>query len=144
MAGHRKPQRMTLRPMRPYRLWPYQIASRFGRHTPCAVDRILRDGDQVGPLEVIQTPGHTAGHLAFYWPERRTLLAGDALVTWPVFKPGWPALTLNAEQNLTTLQHIAEREIEVVGVGHGNRITSGGGEKLRTMLRSRNRIGGSG
>jgi len=142
VAGDRRPQCMTLRPMRPFRLWPYQIASRFGRHVPCAVDEILRDGDRVGPLQVIPTPGHTPGHLAFYWPERRALFAGDALVTWPVFEPGWPAFTLNTKQNRVSLRYMAELEVEVVGVGHGDPITSGGGERLRALLESENRRGG--
>lgn len=42
---------------------------------------LLQDGDRVGSLEVVASPGHTPGHLAFWNPRDGTLLAGDALVT---------------------------------------------------------------
>lgn len=41
----------------------------------------LRDGDRVGSLQVIATPGHTPGHIALYDPRDGSLIAGDALQT---------------------------------------------------------------
>ena len=35
---------------------------------------LLREGDQVGPLEVMHIPGHTPGHLAFHWEQRSVAL----------------------------------------------------------------------
>jgi glyoxylase-like metal-dependent hydrolase (beta-lactamase superfamily II) len=43
-------------------------------------DRLLADGDRVGSLEVVATPGHTPGHLAFLDTRDRTLIAGDAYI----------------------------------------------------------------
>ena len=43
--------------------------------------RLLRGGDQVGSLEVIESPGHSPGHLAFYDHRDGTLIAGDAYST---------------------------------------------------------------
>ena len=43
--------------------------------------RLLEAGDRVGSLEVIATPGHTPGHIAFFDTRDRTLIAGDALMT---------------------------------------------------------------
>jgi glyoxylase-like metal-dependent hydrolase (beta-lactamase superfamily II) len=43
--------------------------------------RLLHSGDKVGSLQVIATPGHTPGHVA-YWDSREgVLLAGDAYST---------------------------------------------------------------
>lgn len=43
--------------------------------------RLLQPGDKVGSLEVIASPGHTPGHVA-YWDSRDgVLLAGDAYTT---------------------------------------------------------------
>ncbi|HEY1351614.1 MAG TPA: MBL fold metallo-hydrolase, partial [Ktedonobacteraceae bacterium] len=39
---------------------------------------LLHEGDRIGSLEVIATPGHTPGHLAFLDTRDRTLIAGDA------------------------------------------------------------------
>jgi glyoxylase-like metal-dependent hydrolase (beta-lactamase superfamily II) len=43
--------------------------------------RLLREGDRVGSLEVIATPGHTPGHCSFLDTRDRTLIAGDAFQT---------------------------------------------------------------
>ncbi len=43
--------------------------------------RTLVEGDRVGSLEVIATPGHTPGHVAFLDPRDRTIYAGDVFTT---------------------------------------------------------------
>jgi glyoxylase-like metal-dependent hydrolase (beta-lactamase superfamily II) len=43
--------------------------------------RLLHEGDRVGSLEVIATPGHTPGHCSFLDTRDRTLIAGDAFQT---------------------------------------------------------------
>ena len=43
--------------------------------------RLLHEGDRIGSLEVIATPGHTPGHAAFLDVRNRTLIAGDAFQT---------------------------------------------------------------
>jgi glyoxylase-like metal-dependent hydrolase (beta-lactamase superfamily II) len=49
------------------------------RKTPVA--RLLHEGDRVGSLEVIATPGHTPGHCSFLDTRDRTVIAGDAFQT---------------------------------------------------------------
>ena len=43
--------------------------------------RLLRDGDSVGSLRVIATPGHTPGHIALFDPREGDVIAGDAFQT---------------------------------------------------------------
>ena len=43
--------------------------------------RLLHEGDRVGSLEVIDTPGHTPGHASFLDTRDRTIIAGDAFQT---------------------------------------------------------------
>lgn len=136
VAGDRKPQNMSLAFMRPYRLWQYQVASRFGSHPPVTVDQLIEHGSQVGPLQILYAPGHTPGHLVFYWPERKALFAGDALVTYPEFGPGWPAFMLNDKQNWVSLRQLSQLDIELLGVGHGEPILTGGGESLRALVKN--------
>jgi glyoxylase-like metal-dependent hydrolase (beta-lactamase superfamily II) len=45
-------------------------------------DARLNDGDRVGRLEVIFTPGHTPGHIAFRDPRDGTVIAGDVFTTF--------------------------------------------------------------
>lgn len=138
VLGERKPQCMSLGLMRPFRLWPYQLASRFGSHPPCPVDRTLDGGDEVGPLQTVYAPGHTPGHLAYYWPERRALFAGDALVTYPDFDAGWAAFSLNARQNLESMRMLAELDVDILGVGHGDPISTTAGARLRALVGMQN------
>ena len=92
------------------------------------------DGDMVAPVHVLHTPGHTPGHLAFWWPERRVLFAGDAIATYPMFEAGWPAFNLNPTRQRTSIRRMADLEAKVVAVGHGDPITGGAAERLRSLV----------
>jgi glyoxylase-like metal-dependent hydrolase (beta-lactamase superfamily II) len=140
IAGERAAQPVTIVPMRPlstyWRVYYLQFGAALGRgkHPPCPVGSTLKDGDMVGPVQVLHTPGHTPGHLAFWWPERRILFAGDAIATYPVFEAGWPAFNLNPTQQRTSIRRMADLEAEVVAVGHGDPITGGAAERLRSLI----------
>src|SRR5881275_1431786 len=43
--------------------------------------RLLHEGDRIGSLEVIATPGHTPGHIAFLDTRNRAVIAGDVFQT---------------------------------------------------------------
>jgi glyoxylase-like metal-dependent hydrolase (beta-lactamase superfamily II) len=42
----------------------------------------LSDGDRVGSLEVVASPGHTPGHVAFLDTRDRSLIAGDVFTSY--------------------------------------------------------------
>jgi glyoxylase-like metal-dependent hydrolase (beta-lactamase superfamily II) len=44
----------------------------------------LAEGDRVGSLEVVASPGHTPGHVAFIDTRDRTLIAGDVFTTYGI------------------------------------------------------------
>lgn len=140
VAGDRKAQGVTLKPGHPlrayYQIYPLQVAITlgFGTHPPCPPDRAVKEGDRIGPLHVIEAPGHSPGHLAFHWPERRILFAGDAIATWPEFAAGWPTFTLNLKQHRASLTRMAERDVDVVAVGHGEPITADGAARMRALV----------
>ena len=136
VSGDRRAQPVTLRPMQSLRLVPFQLGLRFGRpkHVPCPVDEALGEEDQVGPLQVLHAPGHTPGHLAFFWPERGVLLAGDAIATWPELCPGWKPFTLNATQQADSLRRMAALDPRVIGVGHGDAITENAADVVHRLL----------
>ena len=43
---------------------------------------MLQAGERVGSLEVVASPGHSPGHVAFLDTRDRTLLAGDVFTTY--------------------------------------------------------------
>jgi len=139
IAGERTAQPVTIIPMRPlgtyWRVYYLQFGAALGRgkHPPCTVDSTLNDGDTVGPVRVLHTPGHTPGHLAFWWPEHRVLFAGDAIATYPVFEAGWPAFNLNPTQQRNSLRRMADLGAEVLAVGHGEPITAGATQRVLSL-----------
>ena len=69
-----------------------EIRARFGcpvvgatadAHRLPKLDRAVKEGDTVAlgnaVGRVIETPGHTMGHIAFYYPDGRALFCGDTL-----------------------------------------------------------------
>jgi glyoxylase-like metal-dependent hydrolase (beta-lactamase superfamily II) len=139
VEGERKAQGVTLVPMRPFLTYlptyPLQVglALGIGKHPPCPVDQPLRDGDRLGSLEVLHAPGHAPGHLAFWWPERRALIAGDAIATWPTFDAGWYAFNLNERQHRESIHRMADLEPDVLAVGHGEPLTANVADRVRSL-----------
>jgi glyoxylase-like metal-dependent hydrolase (beta-lactamase superfamily II) len=137
VAGERQQQGVSLRPMKGIQVWPIiffgSLLGPLSNHKPARVDQLIDEGAQIGPLRVLHTPGHTPGHLAFYWQEKRALFTGDAFVTWPLICPGWPNAMLNEKDTWKSLRRMAEMDVDVVGVGHGKPITQNGGQVMRDL-----------
>lgn len=81
-------------------------------------------------LQVLHLPGHSAGHAAFYWPERALVLSGDLVLpeitTNPLAEytmtPTGVKRTLSLVQMLDSLEQLAELKIELIFPGHGSPI----------------------
>jgi glyoxylase-like metal-dependent hydrolase (beta-lactamase superfamily II) len=142
IAGQRKAQGVGFLPGHPLGTWlqtyPLQLGLNLGLapHPPCPVDHLVSDGDIIGSLRVLHTPGHSPGHLSFHWPERGVLFAGDAIATWPELGPGWPAFNLNPQQHRVSLSRMANLDARVVAVGHGEPLTSASSELIYQLAAS--------
>lgn len=137
VAGHREAQRVSLFPRRPFRMYHIQAgcALGFGTHFPCGVDFTVGEGDMIGPIRVLHTPGHTPGSLCFHWPEKKFLVTGDLVVSYPRVEAGWKGLTLNFQQSRESMARITRLpDVEILGVGHGEPITKGVHKKLPKLL----------
>ena len=139
IAGRREATRVSaFPPKRPFAVYKLQLglALGLGKHQPCEVDNRLKAGDRVGPLEVVETPGHTPGSLSFWWPAKKALFAGDVIATWPNFEAGWPGLTLDNERNLRSVHQLTDfGNAEVLCVGHGEPITQGAAEAIKKLVK---------
>ncbi|MPY73431.1 MAG: MBL fold metallo-hydrolase [Alphaproteobacteria bacterium] len=47
------------------------------------LDAALDFGDRIGAFEVVDASGKSPGEVALYWPERRMLVVGDAIIGTP-------------------------------------------------------------
>jgi glyoxylase-like metal-dependent hydrolase (beta-lactamase superfamily II) len=90
--------------------------------------RLLTAGDRVGSLEVIPSPGHTPGHIAFLDTRDGTLIAGDAFQTRGgvavagTLKPWFPFPALGTWHKPTALEsakHLRGLKPSRLAVGHG-------------------------
>lgn len=84
------------------------------------VARRLHEGDNVGAgFHVLETPGHTPGHVALWREADRTLIAGDVFFNLPRLgaPPGF--LTYDAERNRASMRRLAELRPALVLFGHG-------------------------
>lgn len=136
IMGERKAPRVRWRPMAPLAAYPYQLGLnlRLDQHHVCPVDHVLADGQEVGPLVVVHTPGHTPGHLAFYWPERGLMITGDIVATWPDLSPGWPAFTLDPQQHRASVRRMTGFKPTILAVGHGDPLVGSAEEDLHKLM----------
>jgi len=136
VAGQRAAQTVSWLPHAPVRCYPFQLGNNLGisKHKPRAADHFIHEGDQIGPLTVVHTPGHSPGHLAFWWAEKKVLFAGDAIVTWPRLELGWRGFLLNPSQHRESIRRLAEFDAELLCSGHGDPILSGASKQIREAL----------
>lgn len=94
--------------------------------------RLLHEGDRVGSLEMIATPGHTPGHASFLDTRDRTIIAGDAFQTMggvavsgtmtifplPAFATWYKPFCLKSARKLLALQP------SLLAVGHGRMLSN--------------------
>jgi glyoxylase-like metal-dependent hydrolase (beta-lactamase superfamily II) len=135
VSGDRRAQAVSILPRQSLKLLPFQLGLWLDRpkHIPCPVDELLDEGDALGPLQVLHASGHSPGHLAFAWPERKFAIVGDAVATWPQLCPGWHAFNLNKTQHHLTLRRLAALEATIIGVGHGEPILERAAETMHTL-----------
>jgi hydroxyacylglutathione hydrolase len=92
---------------------------------PHKVDRPIHGGDQIASFEVIDAPGHSAGHVAFWRESDRLLILGDVLTNMDQYTgiPGLhepkPTLTPDPVRNRESATKLAALEPELVCFGHG-------------------------
>ena len=93
------------------------------------VDRRLHEGDEVAGFTVLETPGHSAGHVVFWRESDRILVLGDVLNNMDVVT-GIPGLRLpkdwltpDPELNRRSAKSLTHLEPSLVLFGHGKPLT---------------------
>lgn len=85
--------------------------------------------DIAGGIEVIHTPGHSAGHMSLLWKkDRSVLLTGDAVVNVPSL--GYAVAYDDFETGKHSAAKLAELDFEVAAFGHGRPILSNASSKF--------------
>lgn len=89
------------------------------------VDRALVEGDEVAGFTVLDTPGHSAGHVSFWRESDRVLICGDVFANMDT-TTGIPGLrepkayfTPDPAANRRSAKRLGQLEPSLVLVGHG-------------------------
>ena len=102
------------------------------------IDKSVADGDEIpmfGGVEVIHTPGHTAGSVCYFLKSKGVLFSGDTIfsdgqrVSRSVPFPGY-----DAENYRQSLYRLAAMQFETLCGGHGDPLVQGASDKLRELL----------
>jgi glyoxylase-like metal-dependent hydrolase (beta-lactamase superfamily II) len=113
-------------------------------------DRLLEEGDRVGSLEVVASPGHTPGHIAFIDSRDRSLIAGDAYqtrggiavsgVVRPLFP--FPAMaTWHRPAALRSAEALRALNPSRLGTGHGDVLEDPGAAMDSAIETARRKFG---
>ena len=111
----------------------------------------LTGGERVGSLEVIATPGHTPGHVAFLDTRDRALIAGDALTSlgrvevptqfyWRF--PLAAHATWDKAKALESARALRALEPSLLVTGHGPAVRSPASAMDEAIARSARSLGG--
>jgi hydroxyacylglutathione hydrolase len=106
--------------------WPVRFfEERFWTGPPHPVARALHEGDEVADFTVLETPGHSRGHVAYWRESDRVLIAGDVLFNINPLT-GLPGLheppqvfSPDPARNRTSAHRLAELRPALACFGHG-------------------------
>lgn len=114
-----------------------------------APDILLAEGDRIGSLEVIATPGHTPGSISLLDKRNGVLVAGDALQTRGgiavsgVMKPLFPfpaMATWNKEEALKSALKLRALNPFLLAVGHGKMLENPGQQMDRAIEEAKGQL----
>jgi glyoxylase-like metal-dependent hydrolase (beta-lactamase superfamily II) len=87
-------------------------------------DIAVRDGETIEgsgwALQAVATPGHTANHLAFAWPDRKMLFVGDHVMGWSTSIVAPPDGSM--VDYMASLERLTNRNEDLYFSGHGPEI----------------------
>lgn len=94
---------------------------------PRCVDLYLQDGQVMDlgdtKMEIVHTPGHTRGHLCFYFPQEKVFFTGDLDLTR--IGPYYADRTSSLEDTLRSLERLKTYPVETYLTSHGKGIYDG-------------------
>ncbi len=99
------------------------------------VHRELSDGESLNEvlpgLQAIWLPGHTPGQMGYYWPAKRVMFCGDAVLIADRLRMPLPAFTPDMPTAKRSIRKLANMEIEILCPGHGRPRVGGASAALR-------------
>jgi hydroxyacylglutathione hydrolase len=105
--------------------WLSRLQERYWSGPPHPVAKALKEDDEVAGFTVLETPGHSRGHVAYWRESDRVLVLGDVLNNMNVMT-GIPGLheppdlfTPDPARNRESARRLAELKPSLACFGHG-------------------------
>ncbi len=112
-------------------------AAEIPQITSAAVPEAVVDGDLVFDLQMIDTPGHTAGHICVLDPAAGILVTGDALVGGGQgVEPPDPSFSEDMTTALESVAKLAGFDYEVALFGHGEPLLDGASAAVAALAQA--------
>jgi glyoxylase-like metal-dependent hydrolase (beta-lactamase superfamily II) len=97
---------------------------------------VLGDGDDVFGLQILTTPGHTAGHISIFDQDTGVLVAGDALTNEGQLAGSNPQFTEDEAAAAASVRKLAKLAPNTILVGHGDPVVDGAAVELEELASS--------
>jgi len=111
------------------------LSINFGSRSPGIVpDIVLSDGDTIGGLTVLHTPGHTPGSICLWLEADKVLISGDTVFTDGAFgRYDFPGGSRQALEQ--SLDRLVPLDVEGLYPGHGEPVDCGGKRHIAAAQR---------
>src|SRR4051794_31702855 len=122
----------------------------FWKDVETKPDVLLRGGERIGSLEVVPSPGHTAGHVSFLDTRDRSLIAGDVFTAYGRVEvsnhfywrfPLAYGATADRTQDLASARAMRALDPSRLALGHGPVAEGPGGAMDAAIARSAKAVG---
>ncbi len=115
----------------------FKAFSPFVKTKPVQPDILLEEGDRVGGMTVVHTPGHTPGSIALYDPEKKLIFIGDTMRYQNGKLTGPPEqFTPDMSEALRSIKKISLMEFDVMLSGHGDPLLPNASQMVKEFCNS--------
>ncbi|MCA6067794.1 MBL fold metallo-hydrolase [Chryseobacterium sp. RG1] len=105
--------------------WVAKLQQKYWAGQGHKVERTIVENDRIGNFRVIETPGHSAGHISLFREHDGLLIIGDAatnmnlLTTATGLRLPPNLFTSDQQRNIRSLQKLADLNPAIICFGHG-------------------------
>ncbi|MFZ1398306.1 MAG: MBL fold metallo-hydrolase [Candidatus Promineifilaceae bacterium] len=102
-----------------------RLQQRYWTGPAYPVTRSLQEGDRVGSFQVLETPGHSPGHIVLWREADGVLIVGDVLnntnllTTIPQLREPPEMFTPDVAENRKSIRKVAALQPKLICFGHG-------------------------
>lgn len=105
--------------------WIAKLQQKYWAGQGHKVDRTIVENDRVGNFRVVETPGHSAGHISLFRERDGVLIIGDVAINMNLLTTATGLrlppniFTSDQHRNIKSLQKLAKLNPAIICFGHG-------------------------